>query len=98
MGKKSKKVLSNGPSNAFDLGEGLSSVPLDVEPLIARFDSPEADFFAIIIQGIDRHRLRIFDTHTGTVSNDFSSERGDRFTCLSWGNVITDDLDGKVVG
>ncbi|CAG8432901.1 4730_t:CDS:2 [Diversispora eburnea] len=61
-----------------------------------RFDSPEGDLFAIITQGVDRHRLRVFDTHTGTVNNDFSSEKEDNFTCLSWGNVIIDDLNGKV--
>lgn len=61
--------------------------------LLSAFDkSPSAEYFAIITHSLDRHRLRIFNVRSGTVSNDFSSEKKERFTCLTWGD-IPDDAD-----
>ncbi|KAI7859133.1 WD40-repeat-containing domain protein [Circinella umbellata] len=51
-------------------------------------DSPGAEFFALVTHNIGRHQLRIFNTRSGTVSNDFSSENKESFTSLSWGNVV----------
>ncbi|ORX92225.1 NUC189-domain-containing protein [Basidiobolus meristosporus CBS 931.73] len=54
------------------------------EAIVAKFDS-EADLFAIVTQAVDRHRLRIFDTHTGSLKSEFSSDSERKFTCMSWG-------------
>ncbi|KAI9275437.1 WD40-repeat-containing domain protein [Phascolomyces articulosus] len=51
-------------------------------------DSPSAEFFALVTHNIGRHQLRIFNTRSGTVSNDYSSENKESFTSLSWGNVV----------
>ncbi|CAG8504930.1 17660_t:CDS:2, partial [Racocetra persica] len=69
---------------------------IKTESLLASFDLPATDFFALVTQNVDRHRLRVFDTHTGTVNNEFSSDKEDKFTCLSWGKVYDEDLNGKV--
>ncbi|CAG8743528.1 10843_t:CDS:2, partial [Cetraspora pellucida] len=69
---------------------------IKAESLLASFDLPAADFFALVTQNVDRHRLRVFDTHTGTVNNEFSSDKEDKFTCLSWGKVYDEELNGKV--
>ncbi|KAK9763423.1 Small subunit (SSU) processome component [Basidiobolus ranarum] len=54
------------------------------EAVVAKFDN-DADLFAIITQAVDRHRLRVFDTHTGTLKSEFSSDSERKFTCMSWG-------------
>ncbi|KAK9761579.1 Small subunit (SSU) processome component, partial [Basidiobolus ranarum] len=54
------------------------------EAVVAKFDN-DADLFAIVTQAVDRHRLRVFDTHTGTLKSEFSSESERKFTSMSWG-------------
>ncbi|CAG8727129.1 2507_t:CDS:2, partial [Dentiscutata heterogama] len=89
----------NKPRNNLNtaISETHSTVNFNkVESLLASFDLPTAEFFALVTQSVDRHRLRVFDPHTGTVNNDFSSDKEDKFTCLSWGKVYDEDLNGKV--
>ncbi|RIA95750.1 WD40-repeat-containing domain protein [Glomus cerebriforme] len=94
MGKKERRKLSNvNTAHSNKILELSSRNAVLIEPLLARFDSPNADFFALVTQSVDRHRLRIFDTHTGTVNNDFSSESEEKFNCLTWGKI---DLNKKV--
>ncbi|CEI89834.1 hypothetical protein RMCBS344292_04179 [Rhizopus microsporus] len=61
--------------------------------VISAFDeSTTADHFALISMAMDRHRLRIFNVRSGTVSNDYSAKEKERVTCLSWG-YIKDNSD-----
>ncbi|CAG8766506.1 38864_t:CDS:10 [Gigaspora margarita] len=89
----------NKPRNNLNtaISETYSTVnSIKAESLLASFDLPAAEFFALVTQSVDRHRLRVFDTHTGTVNNDFSSDKEDKFTCLTWGKIYDGDLNGKV--
>ncbi|CAG8603059.1 24388_t:CDS:2 [Gigaspora rosea] len=89
----------NKPRNNLNtaISETYSTVnSIKAESLLASFDLPAAEFFALVTQSVDRHRLRVFDTHTGTVNNDFSSDKEDKFTCLSWGKIYDGVLNGKV--
>lgn len=64
--------------------------------VISAFDeSTTADHFALISMAMDRHRLRIFNVRSGTVSNDYSAKEKERVTCLSWG-YIKDNSDLQV--
>lgn len=66
--------------------------------LFSAFDrTAAAEHFAIVTHSVDRHRLRIFSTRSGTVSNDYSAENKERFTCLSWGAVIDNGGLGQVI-
>ncbi|GES86925.1 WD repeat-containing protein 43 [Rhizophagus clarus] len=94
MGKKEKRKSSNVKTpHSHKNVEQSSRNAILIEPLLARFDTPNADFFALVTQSVDRHRLRVFDTHVGTVINDFSSETEEKFNCLTWGKI---DLNKKV--
>ncbi|PKC07834.1 WD40 repeat-like protein [Rhizophagus irregularis] len=94
MGKKERRKLSNVKTpHSNKLVEQSNRNAILIEPLLARFDTPNADFFALVTQSVDRHRLRVFDTHAGTVINDFSSESEEKFNCLTWGKI---DLNKKV--
>ncbi|KAI8080245.1 WD40-repeat-containing domain protein [Gilbertella persicaria] len=67
--------------------------------VISAFDnSATADYFALITHGIDRHRLRIFNVRSGTVSNDYSAQEKEKITCLTWGYLKdTGDLQANTV-
>ncbi|CAG8481786.1 8108_t:CDS:2 [Ambispora leptoticha] len=52
-----------------------------------KFDSISGDYFALVTPSVDRHRLRVFDRITGVLKNDFFSEKEDKFTCLTWGEL-----------
>ncbi|KAI8387367.1 WD40-repeat-containing domain protein [Blakeslea trispora] len=67
--------------------------------VISAFDnSTTADYFALITHGLDRHRLRIFNVRSGTVSNDYSAQEKERITCLTWGYMKdTGDLQASTV-
>ncbi|KAL0088401.1 WD40-repeat-containing domain protein [Phycomyces blakesleeanus] len=59
--------------------------------LLTGFDtSPTADHFALVTHGIDRHRLRIFNVRSGTVNNDHTGDKKEKFTSLTWGHVRDD--------
>ncbi|KAI8991906.1 WD40-repeat-containing domain protein [Mycotypha africana] len=54
--------------------------------VISAFDnSSTADYFALVTHAMDRHRLRILNVRSGTVSNDYSAQEKEKITCLSWG-------------
>ncbi|CEP10722.1 hypothetical protein [Parasitella parasitica] len=67
--------------------------------VISAFDnSSTADHFALITHAIDRHRLRIFNVRSGTVSNDYSAQEKEKITCLTWGYMKdTGDLQANTV-
>ncbi|KAG1218733.1 hypothetical protein G6F35_008085 [Rhizopus arrhizus] len=47
---------------------------------------------------MDRHRLRIFNVRSGTVSNDYSTKEKERVTCLTWGDIKDNsDLQANTV-
>ncbi|CDS12896.1 hypothetical protein LRAMOSA05080 [Lichtheimia ramosa] len=80
MGKKSFKPNPDTSTAETSNAAGV---------LFSAFDrTAAAEHFAIVTHSVDRHRLRIFSTRSGTVSNDYSAENKERFTCLSWGSVI----------
>src|SRR5688572_1183286 len=95
MGKRGKR--KSGNVNTPQPNKTVEKSTVLVEPLLAHFDSPNADFFALVTQSADSHRLRIFDTHSATVNNDFSSEAEEKFNCLTWGRFYERDLNKKVV-
>ncbi|KAI7866027.1 WD40-repeat-containing domain protein [Spinellus fusiger] len=65
--------------------------------LLTSFDtSITADHFALVTHSIDRHRLRIFNVRSGTVNNDHSGEKTEKFTSLTWGNVKDDGALGQI--
>ncbi|GAB5586757.1 Small subunit (SSU) processome component [Umbelopsis nana] len=76
--------------NQFKAKQDTNVAPKAVETLLSSFDSPSNDNFALVTQGIDRHRLRIFDPRSGTIKSDFSSSKEDKFTCLAWGTSKSD--------
>ncbi|KAI9288627.1 WD40-repeat-containing domain protein [Umbelopsis sp. AD052] len=76
--------------NQFKAKQDTNVAPKAVEALLSAFDSPSNDNFALVTQGIDRHRLRIFDPRSGTIKSDFSSSKEDKFTCLAWGTSRSD--------
>ncbi|KAG2184959.1 hypothetical protein INT43_000872 [Umbelopsis isabellina] len=76
--------------NQFKAKQDTSVAPKAVEALLSAFDSPSNDSFALVTQGIDRHRLRIFDPRSSTIKDDFSSNKEDKFTCLAWGTSKSD--------
>lgn len=51
--------------------------------------SPEgAHNYCIITPGADRFRLRVFDTATGNLKNDYEEKEGDgKWTCVRWGHI-----------
>lgn len=64
--------------------------------VLSAFDkSATAEYFALISMAMDRHRLRIFNVRSGTVSNDYSTKEKERVTCLTWGD-IKDNSDLQV--
>ncbi|KAI8644881.1 WD40-repeat-containing domain protein [Parasitella parasitica] len=67
--------------------------------VISAFDnSSTADHFALITHAVDRHRLRIFNVRSGTVSNDYSAQEKEKITCLTWGCMKdTGDLQANTV-
>ncbi|CAI2181067.1 2791_t:CDS:10 [Funneliformis geosporum] len=93
---KRKPTNFNTPQSNHTVVEQSSRSAILIESLLGRFDS-NADFFALVTPGVDRHRMRIFDTHTGKVNNDFFSEVEEKFNCLTWGKLYERDLNGKVV-
>lgn len=66
--------------------------------VISAFDnSTTADHFALITHAVDRHRLRIFNVRSGTVSNDYSALEKEKITCLTWGYMKdTGDLQVSI--
>lgn len=67
--------------------------------VISAFDeSTTADHFALITHAVDRHRLRIFNVRSGTVSNDYSAQEKEKITCLTWGYLKdTGDLQVRLI-
>ena len=85
MGKQ--KTFKANPDTSTVTTSATTAVSAGI--LFSAFDeSPGAEFFALVTHSIGRHQLRIFNTRSGTVSNDFSSENKESFTSLSWGNVV----------
>ncbi|KAI9321044.1 WD40-repeat-containing domain protein [Dichotomocladium elegans] len=78
-----KKTIKSAPDTSVEATSNLAGI------LLSSFDkSPSAELFAIVTHSVDRHRLRIFSTRSGTVSNDYSAENKERFTSLTWGAVV----------
>ncbi|KAG1322484.1 hypothetical protein G6F62_010217 [Rhizopus arrhizus] len=67
--------------------------------VLSAFDkSATAEYFALISMAMDRHRLRIFNVRSGTVSNDYSTKEKERVTCLTWGDIKDNsDLQANTV-
>ncbi|KAG0281060.1 WD repeat-containing protein 43 [Linnemannia exigua] len=51
--------------------------------------SPEGAYnYCIITPGADHYRLRVFDTATGNLKNDYEEKEGDgKWTCVRWGHI-----------
>ncbi|CAO3611000.1 unnamed protein product [Mucor hiemalis] len=79
--------------------ETLANASENAGIVISAFDeSPTADHFALITHAADRHRLRIFNVRSGTVSNDYSALEKEKITCLTWGHLKdTGDLQANTV-
>ncbi|KAI1307384.1 WD repeat-containing protein 43 [Mortierella claussenii] len=58
--------------------------------------SPEGGHnYCIVTPGADHYRLRIFDTATGTIKNDYEQKEGDgKWTCVRWGNITETGANG----
>ncbi|GJJ71949.1 U3 small nucleolar RNA-associated protein 5 [Entomortierella parvispora] len=51
--------------------------------------------YCIVTPGADHHRLRIFDTTTGTIKNDYEQKEGDgKWTCVRWGSLNEASANG----
>jgi U3 small nucleolar RNA-associated protein 5 len=62
----------------------LSHPPLQDSSFLSAF-SPAADLFAFVSLAVDKHRLRIHDTHTGRSISEYIVDSA-RVTALSWAN------------
>ncbi|KAF8936473.1 WD40-repeat-containing domain protein [Dissophora ornata] len=52
------------------------------------FSPNGGDSYCIVTPGADHYRLRIFDTATGTIKNDYEQKEGDgKWTCIRWGTI-----------
>ncbi|KAI8148900.1 WD40-repeat-containing domain protein [Fennellomyces sp. T-0311] len=89
-----KQQFKSNPDTSSVTTSATTAVSAGI--LFSAFDeSPGAEFFALVTHSIGRHQLRIFNTRSGTVSNDYSSENKESFTSLSWGNVVDSGDLGK---
>ncbi|KAF9115407.1 WD repeat-containing protein 43 [Mortierella sp. AM989] len=51
--------------------------------------------YCIVTPGADHYRLRIFDTATGTIKNDYEQKEGDgKWTCIRWGSITETGTNG----
>ncbi|KAG0362090.1 WD40-repeat-containing domain protein [Gamsiella multidivaricata] len=51
--------------------------------------------YCIVTPGADHYRLRIFDTATGTIKNDYEQKEGDgKWTCIRWGAISETGANG----
>ncbi|KAF9345877.1 WD repeat-containing protein 43 [Mortierella sp. AD094] len=59
--------------------------------------SPEGGHnYCIVTPGADHYRLRIFDTATGTIKNDYEQKEGDgKWTCVRWGSITEVGANGS---
>ncbi|KAG0302410.1 WD repeat-containing protein 43 [Dissophora globulifera] len=59
------------------------------------FSPDGGDSYCIVTPGADHHRLRIFDTATGTIKNDYEQKEGDgKWTCVRWGTITESGANG----
>ncbi|KAF9917831.1 WD repeat-containing protein 43 [Lobosporangium transversale] len=58
--------------------------------------SPEGGHsYCIVTPGADHYRLRIFDTTTGAIKNNYEQKEGDgKWTCIRWGNITETGSNG----
>ncbi|KAI9276307.1 WD40-repeat-containing domain protein [Sporodiniella umbellata] len=90
---------------SFKKNPNTSTVETSANPsenagiVLSAFDkSTTAEYFALISMAMDRHRLRIFNVRSGTVSNDYSTNEKEKVTCLTWGNMKDNsDLQANTV-
>ena len=73
----------------------LSHPPSQDSSFLSAF-SPSADLFAIVSLAVDKHRLRIHDTHTGKSISEYIVDSA-RVTALSWATLSSPNalLDGQ---
>lgn len=73
----------------------LSHPPSQDSSFLSAF-SPSADLFAIVSLAVDKHRLRIHDTHTGKSISEYIVDSA-RVTALSWATFRSPKavLDGQ---
>src|SRR5579862_5213308 len=83
MGKKHKSK-SDSTNSAANLASNTK-----IPTVFAAFSPTDGIYYGIVTPGIDRYRLRIFDTATGIVKNEFEEEDSDgKWTCLRWGVAV----------
>ncbi|KAI9023879.1 WD40-repeat-containing domain protein [Phycomyces nitens] len=88
--------LSFKPNPDTSVTTTSTAVAASAGILLTGFDtSPTADHFALVTHGIDRHRLRIFNVRSGTVNNDHTGDKKEKFTSLTWGHVRDDGELGQ---
>ncbi|KAF9581097.1 WD repeat-containing protein 43 [Lunasporangiospora selenospora] len=52
--------------------------------------------YCIVTPGADQYRLRVFDTATGNVKNDYEEKGADgRWTCVRWGSIVEPGVSKK---
>ncbi|KAF9286432.1 WD repeat-containing protein 43 [Mortierella alpina] len=58
--------------------------------------SPEGGHnYCIVTPGADHYRLRIFDTATGNIKNDYEEKEGDgKWSCVRWGAITETGANG----
>lgn len=61
--------------------------------------SPEEGLnYCIVTPGADHYRLRVFDTATGNIKNDYEEKEGDgKWTSVSWGAVTESGVNGVCI-
>ncbi|KAH9994424.1 hypothetical protein BJV77DRAFT_994592 [Russula vinacea] len=90
MASTATKTRSRKARNA-----SLSHPPSQDSSFLSAF-SPSADLFAIVSLAVDKHRLRIHDTHTGKSISEYIVDSA-RVTALSWATFRSPKavLDGQ---
>ncbi|KAF9183780.1 WD repeat-containing protein 43 [Haplosporangium sp. Z 767] len=63
--------------------------------LYSSFSPDGGHNYCIVTPGADHHRLRIFDSATGTIKNDYEAKEGDgKWTCVRWGTITETGVNG----
>ncbi|KAJ1726151.1 Small subunit (SSU) processome component [Coemansia biformis] len=75
-----------------------STVQEDTDRWTCAFDGASSDgSLALVRSGINGHKLRIIDVHTGVQRSEFSSGNGGKIKCIAWGHQPKTSASSQVL-
>jgi U3 small nucleolar RNA-associated protein 5 len=95
--KKQKAIRKNPPAGRPPATTTISqpTVGDTAKQSIRCSFSPDGDLFAFLMLAVDKHRLRVYDTHTNQSAAEYIFESA-RVTSLTWANIdlsVSEDTD-----